>query len=87
MSHYHINIFFSEEDGGYIADIPDSIPAQPLALHRKMPSPKWSVQKQAGWMPRNVREGRSLRPVISRLSIRWHGNPKRGQRGEGYRVK
>ena len=21
--HYHINIFFSEEDGGYIADIPD----------------------------------------------------------------
>ena len=20
---YHINIFFSEEDGGYIADIPD----------------------------------------------------------------
>ncbi len=23
MTHYHINIFFSEEDGGYIADIPD----------------------------------------------------------------
>jgi predicted RNase H-like HicB family nuclease len=23
MSHYHINIFYSEEDGGYIADIPD----------------------------------------------------------------
>ena len=23
MSHYHINIFFSDEDGGYIADIPD----------------------------------------------------------------
>lgn len=23
MSHYHINIFFSAEDGGYIADIPD----------------------------------------------------------------
>ena len=22
-AHYHINIFFSEEDGGYIADIPD----------------------------------------------------------------
>ena len=21
---YHINIFYSEEDGGYIADIPDS---------------------------------------------------------------
>lgn len=23
MSRYHINIFWSEEDGGYIADIPD----------------------------------------------------------------
>jgi predicted RNase H-like HicB family nuclease len=23
MSDYHINIFFSEEDGGYIADVPD----------------------------------------------------------------
>lgn len=23
MSDYHINIFFSQEDGGYIADIPD----------------------------------------------------------------
>jgi predicted RNase H-like HicB family nuclease len=23
MSDYHINIFYSEEDGGYIADIPD----------------------------------------------------------------
>lgn len=23
MSNYHINIFYSEEDGGYIADIPD----------------------------------------------------------------
>lgn len=23
MSDYHINIFFSEEDAGYIADIPD----------------------------------------------------------------
>jgi len=23
MSDYHINIFYNEEDGGYIADIPD----------------------------------------------------------------
>lgn len=23
MTHYHINVFYSEEDGGYIADIPD----------------------------------------------------------------
>ena len=23
MADYHINVFFNEEDGGYIADIPD----------------------------------------------------------------
>lgn len=23
MRDYHVNIFFSEEDGGYIADVPD----------------------------------------------------------------
>ena len=23
MNHYHINVFYSEEDDGYIADIPD----------------------------------------------------------------
>jgi predicted RNase H-like HicB family nuclease len=23
MSDYHINIFYNEEDGGYIADVPD----------------------------------------------------------------
>lgn len=23
MSDYHINVFYSEEDGGYLADIPD----------------------------------------------------------------
>ena len=25
MTDYHINIFYSEEDGGYIADIPDLV--------------------------------------------------------------
>jgi predicted RNase H-like HicB family nuclease len=23
VKHYHINVFYSEEDGGYVADIPD----------------------------------------------------------------
>ena len=29
MKNYHINIFWSEEDGGCIADIPDLKPATP----------------------------------------------------------
>ena len=39
MKDYHINIFYSDEDGGYIADVPDldscsafgNTPAQALA--------------------------------------------------------
>lgn len=23
MNHYHINVFYSEDDGGYIGDVPD----------------------------------------------------------------
>jgi len=25
LSDYHVNVFFSDEDGGYIADIPDLV--------------------------------------------------------------
>jgi len=43
MQDYHINIFYSEEDGGYIADIPDleacsafgQTPAEALAQVQK----------------------------------------------------
>lgn len=43
MRDYHINIFYSEEDGGYIADIPDLVacsafgrtPEQALAAVKK----------------------------------------------------
>ena len=37
MKDYHINIFYSDEDGGYIADIPDLKACQRLALHPKKP--------------------------------------------------
>ncbi len=49
MKDYHINIFYSEDDGGYIADIPDlsycsafgETPAQ--ALHEvEMAKDAWS---------------------------------------------
>ena len=34
MSDYHINIFFSEEDGGYIVNIPDQAGKQIPARYR-----------------------------------------------------
>jgi predicted RNase H-like HicB family nuclease len=51
---YHINIFYSEEDGGYIADVPDlefcsafgSTPAEALAELEKAKSAWLEQQRQ-----------------------------------------
>jgi predicted RNase H-like HicB family nuclease len=69
---YHINIFYSEEDGGYIADIPDlpncsafgDSPAEALA--------EVQLAKEA-WLEAARREGRPIplpqyRPVIYQLA-------------------
>jgi predicted RNase H-like HicB family nuclease len=39
MKDYHINIFYSEEDEGYVADIPDLEAAR--AEGKPVPSPKY----------------------------------------------
>jgi predicted RNase H-like HicB family nuclease len=72
MKDYHINIFFSEEDGGYIADIPDlamcsafgDTPAEALA--------EVETAKEL-WIETARSEGKpipepSYRPVIYRLA-------------------
>jgi predicted RNase H-like HicB family nuclease len=69
---YHINIFYSEEDGGYIADIPDlpncsafgDSPAEALA--------EVQLAKEA-WLEAARIEGRPIplpqyRPVIYQLA-------------------
>jgi len=69
---YHINIFYSEEDGGYIADIPDlpdcsafgDSPAEALA--------EVQLAKDA-WLEAARSEGRPIplpqyRPVIYQLA-------------------
>ena len=56
MSDYHINIFYSEEDGGYIADIPDldscsafgETPGQALAEVEKAKEAWLEAAKAAG---------------------------------------
>ncbi|MDE3097316.1 MAG: type II toxin-antitoxin system HicB family antitoxin [Chloroflexota bacterium] len=68
MSDYHINIFYSDEDGGYIADIPDlqacsafgSTPEQALAEVE---------QAKAAWIAAAQEAGKPVpkpryRPVI-----------------------
>ena len=72
MKDYHINIFHSEEDGGYIADIPDleacsafgETPAEALA--------EVEVAK-AAWIEAARQEGKPVpepryRPVIYQAS-------------------
>jgi predicted RNase H-like HicB family nuclease len=72
MKDYHINIFYSEEDAGYIADIPDlkmcsafgETPAQALA--------EVELAKQA-WLEAARSEGKPIpepkyRPVIYQLA-------------------
>ena len=58
MTDYHINIFYSEEDGGYIADIPDleacsafgETPQQALAEVQKAKN-AWLEAARAGGKP------------------------------------
>ena len=56
MNDYHINIFYSEEDGGYIADIPDlescsafgETPEQALAEVERAKQAWLDAARQAG---------------------------------------
>ncbi|MDZ7291429.1 MAG: type II toxin-antitoxin system HicB family antitoxin [candidate division KSB1 bacterium] len=72
MKDYHINIFYSEEDGGYIADIPDleacsafgETPAEALA--------QVEMAKKA-WLEAARAEGKPIpqpryRPVIYQVA-------------------
>jgi predicted RNase H-like HicB family nuclease len=72
MNDYHINIFYSEEDGGYIADIPDlescsafgETPEQALAELERAKS---------AWLEAASRAGKPIpspryRPVIYQVS-------------------
>jgi predicted RNase H-like HicB family nuclease len=79
MADYHINIFYSDDDGGYIADIPDlehcsafgETPEQALA----------EVQKaKAAWLEA-ARESRRLIPPPRYGSIIYQGGcPSRSGR-------
>ncbi|HYU34771.1 MAG TPA: type II toxin-antitoxin system HicB family antitoxin [Thermoanaerobaculia bacterium] len=73
MKDYHINIFYSEEDGGYIADIPDleacsafgETPAEALAEVETA---------KAAWLEAARSEGKVIpepryRPVIYQASL------------------
>ncbi len=71
MKDYHINIFYSEEDGGYIADIPD-LPH--CAAFGESPEEALAevLRAKGVWMEAAKAEGKpvplpSFKPVIYQL--------------------
>ena len=73
MSDYHINIFFSEEDGGYIADIPD---LDSCSAFGETPEEALAgiVKAKAAWLEAARLAGKSIpephyRPAIYRANV------------------
>ena len=72
MKDYHINIFFSDEDGGYIADIPD---LQHCSAFGDTPEQALSeaLTAKEAWLEAAHAEGKSIpepryRPAIYQLA-------------------
>lgn len=68
MSDYHINIFYSEEDSGYIADIPDLESCSAFGETPKQALKELEVAKKA-WLEAARQAGKTIpppryRPVI-----------------------
>ena len=72
MKDYHINIFYSEEDEGYIADIPDLAACSAYGATPEEALREVSVAKQA-WLESARAEGKPIpepryRPAIYQAS-------------------
>ena len=68
MQDYHINILFSEEDEGYIADIPDLVHCSAFGESPEEALAQALIAKQA-WLDAARKEGRAIpqpryRPAI-----------------------
>jgi len=59
MRDYHINIFFSEEDGGYIADIPDLESCSAFGETPEKALTEVEIAK-AAWLEAARREGKPI---------------------------
>ncbi len=71
MKDYHINIFYSDEDGGYIADIPDLAGCSAFGATPEIALKEVEKAKKA-WLEVSKKRGRKVptphyRPVIYQL--------------------
>ena len=72
MKDYHINIFYSEEDGGYIADVPDLEACSAFGETSAKALAEVELAK-AAWLAAARAEGKPIpipryRPVIYEVS-------------------
>ncbi len=72
MRDYHINIFYSEEDGGYIADIPDLVSCSAFGQTPEQALEEVEKAKQA-WIDAARQSGKPIpspryRPVIYQVA-------------------
>ncbi len=77
MQDYHINIFYSEEDSGYIADIPD---LEACSAFGETPGEALKEVEKAKslWLEAAHAEGKPIprpryRPIIYQVSLAWAG--------------
>ena len=73
MKDYHINIFYSEEDGGYIADIPDLKHCSAFGKTRQEALAVVEIAKEL-WLETASREGKPIpgpryKPVIYQVTV------------------
>jgi predicted RNase H-like HicB family nuclease len=68
MRDYHINIFFSEEDGGYIADIPD-LPHCSAFAETPEKALAEVLKAKVIWIEAATAEGKSVPPPSFRPAI------------------
>ena len=68
MSDYHINIFYSDEDGGYIADIPD---LEACSAFGKTPEEALAEVERAkkAWLAAARKAGKPIPPPRYRPAI------------------
>jgi predicted RNase H-like HicB family nuclease len=72
MKDYHINIFYSDEDGGYIADIPDLAACSAFGETAEQALQQVEIAKRA-WLEAANQAGKPIptpryRPVIYETS-------------------
>lgn len=69
MTDYHINIFYGDEDGGFVADIPN---LQACSAFGETPAKALSEleQAKAAWLAAAKDAGKPVPPPRSRLVIK-----------------